>query len=570
MLNENVTEHHKAYVRLLRRMLFSKTSPAPKCNDVLEKYQAAVDQLLIENLDIHTMDCRSEQLLYTYMEIIGEEKNIDVYAMPASEHTFQRLNELNYKNLRIKGFVDNYKTGFFHDKPVLNPSDLQKKSFDSVFILAQDYELQKTMRHQLQALLPPEKHPCLIMLGSGYLGSIVAHKAKMTARAKQINSSPAHMKIVFAVKKFPVNTLPMVREMRRQGHSVSLVVLDRDFGYGEDAKKYEMYFDHIQVCGHYFNFFFLLSLLEGDVLYTMDFSSDTLFCLLIRKVWKYRMVHEIYGFGAMLNVLIPDNVSQFEIDYRSHEMMIMENEMRPVYFNSVDGIIYRGSPVYENDFKRQYGLDIPVLHFPPYPDGDEKYSFYDNTPHIVWCGFQPGQGRGVINFKFKFFELIRDLVDQNIHFHMFNMYRGKVLKYLELADSSQFFHIEEPLPFDGMTMMLRRYDWGCMAFYFDENDPRRKTYSASFASRFFSYVSAGIPILCSMEYSFMADFVRKNKNGIVLYKTDIPRLGEILKDADMDEYRYYAEKTRKEYSIQARYPLLENFLACLPEPCSLF
>jgi glycosyltransferase involved in cell wall biosynthesis len=143
------------------------------------------------------------------------------------------------------------------------------------------------------------------------------------------------------------------------------------------------------------------------------------------------------------------------------------------------------------------------------------------------------------------------------------MYEGKIEKYDKLARISPYMHIEKAMPFDAITMMLRRYDWGCMAYYFDENDPRSLTYASSFASRFMAYISAGLPIICSREYSYMADIVRTYGNGIVVEKNDIPNLSHLMVQADMDKMNQNALTARQAFNMQTKYHELNDFICKL-------
>jgi len=75
-----------------------------------------------------------------------------------------------------------------------------------------------------------------------------------------------------------------------------------------------------------------------------------------------------------------------------------------------------------------------------------------------------------------------------------------------------------------------------------------------------TYISAGLPIICSEEYTYMADIVKTYQNGIVVGKQDIPNLFKILKDADMDYFNSNAKLAKEELNIQAKFPILTKFI----------
>lgn len=556
----NLSVMAREYYLQIRKM-FIATGQSPEQLSVLDTYQEDVQEYLIQDLQLHDIHVPPDQLLHFFLENLAPDVTMDVYAMPASDHTVKRIAELCHPGIRIKGFIDNFKSGLFHGLPVFRPSDMLEKHYDSIFVLAQDDGLQKKLHCQLVSLLPSYKHNAIILLGKGYMASILGHKKKSDEVANKINRFRGKRKsVLFAFKKFPVHSLSLVRELRRQGHPVFLMLLDREFGNRPHLKECVDFFDYIHVSEHYFDYFLLISKIKADMVYTMDFACETVFCHMVRLVWKGKMLHEIYDLRSLLNGLIKKRGGITDIDPRCEENLTLEKKLRPVFFNSLDGILYRGSPAFEDDFKKQYALIPPMLHYPHYSDGNDKYSFYDQTPHIVWCGFHLGKGRSVIPYRLDFYGLIRDIVSQNIHFHMYNMHEGYVEKFQSLSRTSSCLHIEKPLPFDVMTMMLSRYDWGFMAFYFDEDGPRNLTYASSFEALFFAYVSAGIPIICSEEYSYIAGIVKKYQNGFVVRTNDIPMLSDILKDADMEFYNDNAKRAKNELNIQAQYPVLEAFI----------
>lgn len=550
----------KEYFELIKKQIFSSASTSDSV-ELFEKFNDDIQEYLSESLPVESLGMDSNDSVLSLF--IGKEnfKERKFLAMPASEHTVNQLESYFPDYIELSGFVDNFKHGSYQSVPVLKPEEIKDCEFDYILIMAMDFSLQKSMQKQLQEILPESDHHKIILLGTGYLKSIFSIKENIEQQAKKINIIKRDKEhIVFALMKFPVQSLPLVKELRRQGYSVSLLIIDLEFGYGSDYTDYEHCFDTICHCDHFFDFFLLLTRIKVDILYTIDFSCQTFFCLLIRIIWQKKLFHEVYGFGSMLNIFIRENGNQADIASHHKHLLALENYARPKLFNSVNGILYRGSSHFEEAFKEQYKIKVPLLHYQPYPDGDMKFSFYSGNQHIAWCGHHPGKRHSAVAYGVNFYDLIKDIVAQGIHFHSYNTFSGEIEEYSLLEKESRYFHLEKPLPFDTLPMMLRRYDWGCMAFYFDENDPRSKTYAASFASRFLAYVSAGIPIICSKEYVFMVEVIEEYNNGIVVGRRDIPNLLSILKEADMDYYNKNAKRAKEALNIQKQYPLFASFL----------
>ncbi len=560
----NASIFSEEYYQQIKKIIFN-SSPKPEIVTFFKQFNNQLKDLLTLRIQPESeLDKYPEQILHIFEKTCPQNHIRKVYASPASEHTLERIKELDKNLFKVIGFIDNFKTGTFNDLPVCKPDDIAEHTFENILILAKDDSLQGKLFDQLKAILPAAQHNKIILLGRIYsieeLTDLKKNIQKLIPPINKITTGKnSKDSIVIAVPKFPIQSLPMIGELRRQGYSVILIMFDQEFGYGEHLSIYEDYFDLICPCVDYLDLILLVSETDADILYTIDFACETHLCLLLRAVWKGKMFHEIYGMGSMLDILIEEDGCQQDIA-SSYQYLNVENQARSLLFNAVDGIIYRSNPYFETAFKKQYNTKTPLLHFEPYPDCNEKKSFSTGIPHIAWCGYHPGRGQSKTPYKLDFKGLIEDIVYQNIHFHSFNSFTGSVKSHDRIAQENPFLHLESPLSFEDLPLMLRCYDWGCMMFYFDKNDPRKLTYATSLASRFLTYISAELPILCSEEYTFMAETINKYKNGIVLAQKDIPNLKNILTTADMDFFNQNAISAKKDLNIQKQFNRLEDFL----------
>lgn len=149
---------------------------------------------------------------------------------------------------------------------------------------------------------------------------------------------------------------------------------------------------------------------------------------------------------------------------------------------------------------------------------------------------QQGAEITVFNSVFSSRELCRDL---------FSDY------HLEMQNNPRFaFH--EGIEMPGIIRALHgKYDYGLVLFDFDQDIAVGKTHlRETMASKLFTYLAAGLPVIVSEEFTYMADFVRENGIGIVIGKDDRPNLVNQLEGIDPHQFVDNIRISQEKYCIE--------------------
>jgi len=165
--------------------------------------------------------------------------------------------------------------------------------------------------------------------------------------------------------------------------------------------------------------------------------------------------------------------------------------------------------------------------------------------------------------------LIRELTQQGAEITVFNsVFSSRELcqdlfgdYHLEMQNNPRFaFH--EGIEMPGIICALHGdYDYGLILFDFERDIAVGKAHlRETMASKLFTYLAAGLPVIVSEELAYMADFVRDNGIGIVVGKNDRSNLVNLLEEIDPGQFIDNICIAQEEYCIEH---FVERFMAWL-------
>jgi len=125
-------------------------------------------------------------------------------------------------------------------------------------------------------------------------------------------------------------------------------------------------------------------------------------------------------------------------------------------------------------------------------------------------------------------------------------------EYHTLARLWPAFRFEPPASLDQVIAVGRDFDYGLMLYSFEGVRVGKEHLKGAMASKMFTYLAAGLPVLVSRELESMAAFVERHQVGLVLSDDMLPRLREALETVDLHRLKENVEK------VQERY-VMENF-----------
>jgi len=187
---------------------------------------------------------------------------------------------------------------------------------------------------------------------------------------------------------------------------------------------------------------------------------------------------------------------------------------------------------------------------------------------IVYAGSLKGKAQNQISDGMTdFSSFIEAIESQKIHFHIYPSQFVKKADYQEYLDTEKkvnYLHIHSTLSQGNLSHELSGYHFGTLPQFKTENSTLSDyKIERGTALKFFNFLEAGLPILISDEWKYMAWLVRRYKIGIVFGKEDFSNLRNIILSVDYAELKNNVLAFREKNSMQNNTPRLIKFIASL-------
>ena len=231
-----------------------------------------------------------------------------------------------------------------------------------------------------------------------------------------------------------------------------------------------------------------------------------------------------------------------------------------------DGLI--GHSLEPNVALRKYGkIKPPSLFFPLYCDNDyfqnNNKTLDPDDIHLVYAGGVASSLRDKAQYGLiQFHDLIRVLSGQKIHFHIYpspTNFKADYTEYEQMSVHSKYFHFHHSVSQDQLALELNKYHFGLLPFFQINSgqSPEKLKYATTL--KLFNYIEAGIPILVSADLIFQNWIIKRNKAGLTIRESDIPRLKEIISTIDYSALVTGLMRKREEISLKTHIPRLFRF-----------
>ena len=397
-------------------------------------------------------------------------------------------------------------------------------------------------------------------------GGIGGYKKMMSVKGliAHINL-PSHKKKILYVCYAP--TFNLVRQsmyLRRTGEYETILLTETPW-LGDFTEKY---FDTVYV---YDSNYALSNILNKAIPYILhvlgSICNSEYFSVLARLLSKSLVVSEFYDV-ASLCVSKKDageiwGKANVELGFFSERFACERS----------DGFILGYSHKAMEILKNCYDIRIPMLEFHSYVcdefiSGDNsKYSDVDGKIHIVYGGMVASS-----RFPEKFFgdiqfhRLIETITKQGIYFDIFlspqyNALRVKQLfgDYMLMAKKNPLFNFKRGLSPNEAPKEFSKYDFGAMIYLFDRGTSLEEHNQTRLPTKVFTYLEAGIPILISEEFQYVARLVKEHEIGIVINRKDLDNLPDVINRYDIGKLRANVKKAQKELCMDKHIGRLITF-----------
>jgi hypothetical protein len=109
--------------------------------------------------------------------------------------------------------------------------------------------------------------------------------------------------------------------------------------------------------------------------------------------------------------------------------------------------------------------------------------------------------------------------------------------YFELEDKNKYFHFKKGLPYYEITNVLSQYDAGIFFDNIQIPSYNLKHFKYNVASKLFTYLEAGLPIIVYQEAEFMAQITRTCNLGAIYKGGQPPTILRAIDEICRNDYR---------------------------------
>jgi len=313
----------------------------------------------------------------------------------------------------------------------------------------------------------------------------------------------------------------------------------------------------------------VIEAIEPDLLYVQDNAlyNNQKAPILMAGFPEIPFIYEPYDLIAALYAdpgkLLADGRSRADLDY----ILAVERYM----LSGADGVVHMDNGPQIDRAMREAGAN--ALERQPYlPERHMRY--LDRGPgdpiHLVWAGgIAPDSASDETRGENKLLPFFQSLIRQGFRVTAFNalvrdveQLEAEYATYLAYAETEPRFAIHPFTPRETLIDWLsREADYGMHLYPKPKADEARgHMYQSSMAGKVFTYLSAGIPLLCCDFLEPIARYVTAHGVGVSITEHDFDRIGEILRATDYAALKRRVHAHMPAISTEGNTPLLETFI----------
>lgn len=384
---------------------------------------------------------------------------------------------------------------------------------------------------------------------------------------KEINHSPnTKKKILFIAGEPLFNIVGISIYLRNTGKYETILILENPWL----VNFFKQYFDFVYVYNSYYEVAHILLSSKPYMIHVQSSNNYNFLgvmakCLSATCVtFAFNDIPSIGKDSVDISEKASDTPHVSRLDFLSEKFL----------FERADGILLtmNALPVVEV-LRLRYKIIMPLLDFPMYIS--DEFASYQKKPlhnnngkiHLVYGGIiAPADApKGTLG-EVQFLSLAKSITSSGLCFHMytsphFSPFQIKKMfaEYLQLAAEEPNFTFKRGLPLDKAIEEFSQYDFAVLIGLFDGIEFSKVSYGTCTSSKFFTYLAAGLPIIVSEEYSYLASLVRKYEIGIVINQREIFSLSEIIKKYDYEKLKINVKRAMEDFSMKKHIDRLIQF-----------
>ena len=384
--------------------------------------------------------------------------------------------------------------------------------------------------------------------------------------SKDIINSPSNKKkVIFVTGLSTFNLVGISIYLRKTGEYETILITENPWL----VNFFGRYFDYVYVYNSYYDVCCILIASKPYIVHVQGALQHYFLGIMAKCLSSACIIIGLNDIPSLIELSAENREKLWRIsndaqlDYFSEEFL----------FRNADGIILTMNTCVAGDKLRlRYESTVPLLEFPTYVcdefvKEEEKYSQKDGKIHLVYGGIvAPSDKPRELFGDNQFIALAKKLINQGLCFHMYpsphcSPFQIKKLysDYIQLAAETPNFTFKQGLSQDKAIKEFSRYDFATMISIFDGMKLNRFHWNTSIPSKFFTYLSAGLPVIVSEEHGNISALVRKYECGIVVNQKGLDNLFDIIKQYDYEKLKANVNRAREELSMKKHIGRLIEF-----------
>ena len=386
----------------------------------------------------------------------------------------------------------------------------------------------------------------------------------------KINTTSNKKKVIFVVG-LTFNSVGMSIYLRKTGEFETILLVENPWL----VDFFKQYFDEVYVYNSYYEVAYILLASKPYIVHVHGASCYYFFGVVAQC---------LNNAGIIVGFVDPpsfepsaDNPNELRKKPKETQLDCYSEEF---VFKKADGIVLTMNTLVAGEqLCLRYNTKVPLLEFPTYVcdeffKEEEKYSRRDGKTYLVYGGIvTPSDKPKEIFGSTQLIDLAKSLINQGLHFHMYLSPHFSPIQinklysdYVQLTANIPNFSFKYGIPLDKATKEFSKYDFAVLMIHLtDQTKLNVFHYDTCIPTKFFTYLSAGLPVIVNKEFGYIASLVKKHEIGIVISGNEIDSLSEIIKRYDYEKLKANVKRAREELSMKRHISRLIKFYE---EACS--
>jgi len=366
---------------------------------------------------------------------------------------------------------------------------------------------------------------------------------------------PKKTKILYLVHYPLPNIIRQSLALRQTGRYVTALI-----GVcNREELRLEQYFDAHFECGSAWELARILPTLRADVIQAVN-GPSVIPCLAV-LFSEVPVVTEVY-----------DSIVFYWDDIEARP----EYQMERFSLEHSQGVLHKYPREGHVLLQNHYTLDVPLLQFHAYvvdefTPNEVQNGSRNDVPKVVYTGgvMPPERAHELGHTNHIFFDIIRQITNQGIRLTIYANQNAKNMRwhrqkpYFDIQSKSPLFEFRSGIPIDRVAFFGRYHDFG---LFYDNLTLHRfssKHFRFMTATKFFSYLEMGLPVLVYPESEFLSMLVEKHGIGIKYDAREPVDLKRTLLECDYDTLRKNVATLRNVANIKNYVSTLQRFHTCV-------